>query len=1132
MARAGNDDGYLDDLQITWDDAERGQGPVGRAIRSGRPALARDIPTDPKFSPWREAAVSRGYGSAVSLPLKRPFSLSLSIGEKRETVWGSLNIYAEEVDAFDEEEVKLLDELAADLSYGITTLRTRQARNSAEKALRESEERLRLFVDNVGDYAFITLNPEGQVISWNTGAERLLGYKNEEIIGRHFLCFYPPEDVQRGKPQYEMQQAHLGGRFQDDGRRLRKDGTWFWANVVFTALQDHHGELLGYGNVIRDLTHQKEIEKIQRDSEIKYRIVADNTYDWEFWLDPEDHFLYSSPSCRRITGYPATAFLDDHTLAEKIIHPRDLPSYRRLRQEFLETLDPTELIFRIVRADGSLRWIEQVCQPVFGDQGRFIGTRGSNRDITLRKQNEEELSLYRAHLEQLVKERTADLETSEKRYRMLFNSGNDAIFVHEILEDGRPHTFVEVNDVACARLGYTREEFLSLSPKDLQSSEAALHLPLIRKQLREKGSLVFETLFRTKEGRPIPMEISAQLFEMAGRQMVFSIARDITERKKAEEELRKLWLAVEQSPVSVVITNPEGAIEYVNPTFVQVTGYSREEALGQNPRILKSGLQPPEFYQTLWETLSSGQAWSGDLSNKKKNGEIYWESASIAPIRNREGEVTHYVAVKADISERRRLEEDLQKAKSLADAANRAKSLFLSNMSHEIRTPLNAILGFSQLLLREPTVTPSQRQYLETINRSGENLLSLINEILDISKIEAGRMTLNPGRFNLRLLLADLEKLFRLRTEAKHLHFLCEYSDALPVQVLSDEGKVRQILTNLLDNAVKFTPEGGIALRVNTRREGDHYWRLILEVEDSGIGMTPEETAKLFKPFEQTGAGAKFGGTGLGLALSRELARLMGGDIRVNSTLGHGSIFHVEINIPKDGDTEQEAVTIKRQVIGLEPGQGPFRILIADDKPENRFLLQEMLRPLGFQVESAADGREAVEGYYRFNPHLILMDLRMPVLNGYEAVKHIRESISGRNIPIIGISASVFEEDRRKGLSGGLDAFLRKPFREQELFEALRQCLSLKYQYAEEQPTGSTEGGRIPEPDPEWRTMLSPGLLQDMHLATLNGDLDRLLEQIQEVEKTTPEAAQRLRTLANRYEYERLLNFFEGKGKN
>jgi DNA-binding response OmpR family regulator len=156
----------------------------------------------------------------------------------------------------------------------------------------------------------------------------------------------------------------------------------------------------------------------------------------------------------------------------------------------------------------------------------------------------------------------------------------------------------------------------------------------------------------------------------------------------------------------------------------------------------------------------------------------------------------------------------------------------------------------------------------------------------------------------------------------------------------------------------------------------------------------------------------------------------------------------------------------------------------------------------------------------------------MPVLNGYEAVKHIRESISGRNIPIIGISASVFEEDRRKGLSGGLDAFLRKPFREQELFEALRQCLSLKYQYAEEQPTGSTEGGRIPEPDPEWRTMLSPGLLQDMHLATLNGDLDRLLEQIQEVEKTTPEAAQRLRTLANRYEYERLLNFFEGKGKN
>jgi PAS domain S-box-containing protein len=267
----------------------------------------------------------------------------------------------------------------------------------------------------------------------------------------------------------------------------------------------------------------------------------------------------------------------------------------------------------------------------------------------------------------------------------------------------------------------------------------------------------------SKSGREYWLDINIQPVFGSENEVVkfIAIESDITAQKLAEEELRKLSRAIEQSTATVLMTDRNGRIEYVNPHFTRLTGYTPEEARGKNPRILKSGAQPPEFYRELWSTLKGGKDWRGEFCNKKKNGEIYWESATISPIKNQAGEITHFVAVKEDITERKRVAEELQRAKEAAEAATQAKSVFLANMSHEIRTPMNAILGFSQLMLRDPALTPGQQQHLDIINRSGEHLLALINDVLEMSKIEAGRVVLNPTDFDLHVMLDDLEGIFR-----------------------------------------------------------------------------------------------------------------------------------------------------------------------------------------------------------------------------------------------------------------------------------------------------------------------------------------------------------------------------------
>lgn len=433
-----------------------------------------------------------------------------------------------------------------------------------------------------------------------------------------------------------------------------------------------------------------------------------------------------------------------------------------------------------------------------------------------------------------------------------------------------------------------------------------------------------------------------------------------------------------------------------------------------------------------------------------------WHSSEIESIRQISIQLgiavqqsTLFEQAKAEISERKKAEEALQKAVIAADVANRAKSEFLANMSHELRTPLNAILGFAQLMNNDFSLKADHQRHLKIINHSGNHLLQLINDILEMSKIEAGRIVLNPTPFDLISLLYSLQDILQIQAAKKGLKLCFEIPPNLPQFVQTDEGKLRQVLINLLGNAIKFTKTGCVTLRVKlkTQKEADQFL-ILFEIEDTGSGIAPEEINHLFKAFAQTESGRKHQeGTGLGLAISRKFIQLMGGDITVQSIRGQGTIFTFDILVQAVESTDVQSFGLQHPILALAPQQPHYKILVVDDVLESRLLLSEILNTVGFEVKEAENGLQAIELYHDWNPHLILMDMRMPVMNGLEATRTIKGNSSNQKTIIIALTASAFEEDRAMVLAAGCDNFIRKPFHREQLLETIQQHLGVQYTY-------------------------------------------------------------------------------------
>ncbi|MCG6135377.1 MAG: PAS domain S-box protein [Nostoc sp. LLA-1] len=650
----------------------------------------------------------------------------------------------------------------------------------------------------------------------------------------------------------------------------------------------------------------------------------------------------------------------------------------------------------------------------------------------------------------------AELVESEERFRRAYNDA--AIGMALVAPNGR---WLSVNSALCEIVGYSEAELLNITfqaithPEDLDTD-----LNYVQKILAgEIRTYQMEKRYLHKQGYIVWILLSVSLMRDPQEKPLYLIAQiqDITKQKLAQEALReserRFHAIFNQTFQFMGLLKPDGTLLEANQTALDFAGIKSTDIINRpfwEARWWTLSAAIQEQLQTAIASAATGEFVRYEVDVVGAGDAVTTIDLSLKPVFDESGNVVLIIPEGRDISARKQAEAELRKAKEAAELANQAKSMFLANMSHELRTPLNAILGFTQVMKRDRSLTPKQEEHLQIISRSGDHLLGLINDVLDLAKIESGYITQDDKSFNLNLLLQSVVQMLKPKAEAKKLQFNFHSDANLPQYAIADEKKIRQVLINLLNNAIKFTENGSVSLRVQPspqqEQQNQSLW-LSFEVEDTGVGIAPTEINTIFDPFFQTQSGKSVTeGTGLGLSISNKLIQFMGGKITVKSKLGQGSKFQFDIPVRIAETKSVLPQNQYQQIYRLAPGQESYRVLIVDDQPENRLLLVSLLTSLGLEVREATNGQEAVNMWQQWQPQLILMDIRMPVMDGYEATKQIRDTPAGKATIIIALTAYSSAGDLTLALNAGCNDVVTKPFREEVLYTKMADYLGLRYE--------------------------------------------------------------------------------------
>ncbi|MFP4298774.1 MAG: PAS domain S-box protein [Spirulinaceae cyanobacterium] len=1045
---------------------------------------------------------------------------------------------------------------------------------SIEMQLWRSESRLHAIVANLND-GILIVNRQGVVCFANPAALRLFNQSAASLVGREF-----------GLPFLTRNTTEIN--------IAREDGS-IGTGEISVAIAQWDGDLV-YVVCARDITARRQAEETLRESEERFRQLADHLQA-VFWLSDfeNNRILYISPAYEKIWGRSRHDVKIPDQWLDSVL-PEDREIIIQGRDRHLQG-QSVELEYRIMRPDGEIRWIGDRAFPILDRRGRIIRAAGIAEDMTERKRAE------------------IALRDSEERWRALFEQAAVGIFVvslegrfeqvNQKFCDLVGYTAAELQALDYAAINSTSHE--SEAKKRWQSLISGQILTYsIEKEYKTKknrGIWVNIALSLVYNANKEPLYVLGAVTDLSDRQraelalrqqihrerLLTQIAQNIHSSVDLDEILdravtdaRKL-LNADRALIFRLTPSQEGMVshESVREGLSSTLGLRFEDEefppdcyenyRQGKPRII-TDIRFDETANCLLEYLQEFQVKSrlsvpivvgntlwGLLIVHQCSHLRHWQPWEInllsqvgiqVAIATQQTEL--YDRLKNELQERRRATVQLEQAKEMADAANRAKSEFLANMSHELRTPLNAILGFTQLLDRAAKqlpadaspILPQQQEYIEIIKRSGEHLLALINDILDLSKIEAGRMSLNPEKFDLWQLLDRIEEMFSFKAASKDLALQVQRSPNLPQLIETDAKKLHSILINLLGNAVKFTERGQVILRVTAQNDKtpSQTLQLQFEVEDTGIGIKSPELSLIFQAFTQSHPAMPLSsslrdrsteGTGLGLAISEHFVRLMGGEITVRSEWGKGSVFRFNIPCNQVENLTTPAAPVKQYAIAIAGAPQEYRIALVEDDVSNRRLLTSLLEPLGFATRSAGNGLEAVELWQQWQPHLILMDIRMPVLDGYEAMRRIRQLEQQHpqrpSVAIIGLTASVFQNQQNQLKNLGCDDWIVKPFSEVELLAKVANCLHIDYQYAVQSPETSK-----PTSSPLTTDRVQAGLNQmsaqwrsQLQWAALSARRKNIHQLIAQIPPEQAEVAATLSGWVERLDFDRIIELLE-----